>query len=98
MRELEHVLEAAMNVVEGKVIKLEHLPVYMSESKSSFKTNIDPLDNEIGPLNKMVENMERRLIKNALNKTEGNKSKASQLLEIPRTTLQYKIKKYKIEI
>jgi len=98
VRELEHVLEAAMNVVEGRVIKLEHLPVYMSESESSFKTNIDPLDNEIGPLNKMVENMERRLIKNALNKTDGNKSKASQLLEIPRTTLQYKIKKYKIEI
>ena len=98
VRELEHVLEAAMNVVEDKIIKLEHLPVYMSEKDSSFKTNINPLEDEIGALNDIIENMEKRLIKKALNKSDGNKSKSAELLEIPRTTLQYKIKKYNIEI
>ena len=97
VRELEHVLEAAMNVVDNEVISLEHLPVYMSENDSSFKTNIEPLEDEIGPLNEIIENMEIKLIKNALNKTSWNKSKASNLLEIPRTTLQYKINKYGIE-
>lgn len=96
VRELEHVLEAAMNVVDDNIIKLEHLPVYMSENDSSFKTNLDFTEEEIGPLNEIILNMEKRLIKNALDKTGGNKSKASKLLEIPRTTLQYKIKKYNI--
>jgi len=68
----------------------------MSENDSSFKTNIEPLEDEIGPLNEIIENMEIKLIKNALNKTKWNKSKASNLLELPRTTLQYKINKYNI--
>lgn len=98
VRELEHVLEAAMNVAEDNIIKIEHLPVYMSENDSSFKTNIDSIEEEIGPLNEIIENMEKKLIKNAIDKTGGNKSKAAKILEIPRTTLQYKVKKYNIKV
>lgn len=32
VRELEHVIESAMNVVEdGQTVELEHLPIYLSE-------------------------------------------------------------------
>lgn len=95
VRELEHVIEAAMNIVDGKTIKLEHLPVYLSENVH-FEAKISPLV-DIVPLKDAVEQVERKIITSALLKAGGNVSKASKLLKIPRTTLQYKIEKYKIK-
>lgn len=94
VRELEHVIEAAMNMVDGKIIKLEHLPVYLGEN-TAVDTKISPIENII-PLKEALEQLEKKMISFALSKARGNVSEASRLLRIPRTTLQYKMEKYKI--
>ena len=42
----------------------------------------------------MLENIERRLIADALIKASGNQSEAARLLRIGRDALRYKMKKY----
>ena len=44
-------------------------------------------------LRKNIEELEKELIDNALELTDGNINQAAKLLEIPRQTLQYKMKK-----
>jgi len=48
-------------------------------------------------LNEAVKNLEVNLIKKALEITSGNKLEAAKILNIPRTTLHSKIKKYAID-
>lgn len=44
-----------------------------------------------------VEEFEKRFIKRVLERTEGNQSKAAQVLGIHRNTLSRKIEEYKLE-
>jgi arginine utilization regulatory protein len=95
VRELEHVIEGAMNLMDGDVITVDCLPVYFDKfSKRSLKKEID-IQNV--PLKEALENLEIEMIKNALNEGDGNISHAAERLQIPRQTLQYKIKKHKIQ-
>lgn len=45
-----------------------------------------------------LERVERQLIINSLNATNGNIARAAKQLQIPRTTLYYKVKKYQITL
>lgn len=96
VRELQHIIEASINMVYKDLIEVRHLPIYLSENieNRELKDNID----EIKPLNEAVEELEKRMIINSLKKTDGNISKASNYLSIPRQTLHYKINKYNIEV
>jgi DNA-binding protein Fis len=42
-------------------------------------------------------NLEKDLIRQALDQARGNKSTAARLLHITRDTLRYKVKKYKLD-
>jgi arginine utilization regulatory protein len=90
VRELEHVIEFAMNMVENEdTLTIHHLP--------SFIKNKVPAEKDvIKSFREVVEKTEKDLIQQALHKANGNVLKASELLELPRQTLQYKMKKYKI--
>ncbi|MFV2048985.1 sigma-54 interaction domain-containing protein [Metabacillus sp. YM-086] len=90
VRELEHVIEYAMNMVENEdTLTIHHLP-------SFIKDKIPAEKDVIKSFREVVEKTEKDLIQQALHKTNGNVLKASELLELPRQTLQYKMKKYKI--
>ena len=56
----------------------------------------DHLTFENMALNDILENVEMNSIQMALDKTNGNKAKASELLGIPASTLKSKISKYKL--
>ncbi len=92
IRELENILEGAMNMVEGSYITEEDLPGHLAlfsgedHRKKAFRFS----------LKESVKNWEKQFIQDALKETGGNVTKAAQLLKIPRQTLQYKIKKYGI--
>ncbi|WP_459552666.1 helix-turn-helix domain-containing protein [Burkholderia pseudomallei] len=45
-----------------------------------------------------MSKLEVKTIKVALSMTNGNKAKAAKILNIPRTTLYYKIEQYDIEV
>jgi arginine utilization regulatory protein len=113
VRELEHAIEAAMNMVEGDVLKEEHFPDSLRQAWSRFDVNSkassafhstsqdDPsLENpeaSLSSLKERLETEERRWIKKALQSKKGNIKQAASALQIPRQTLQYKLKKYNIK-
>lgn len=82
VRELEHIIEGAINYKGEGLITSQELDL-----KDTFEDLSLP---------KRVELMEKRYIKEALVITNYNVSEASKILKIPRQTLQYKIGKYKL--
>jgi len=66
-----------------------------SDANKSIKDN--PADNRTRPIKVLLENMEIKLVEEALMMNRGNVKKAAEYLEIPRQTLQQKMKKYKLK-
>ena len=93
VRELKHTIEYMMNVCEREQLLYEDLPSILRRLPVILPaiSNSDP--KESLSLRKNIEELEKRLINNALDLSEGNINQAAKLLEIPRQTLQYKIKK-----
>jgi PAS domain S-box-containing protein len=88
VRQLENVIERAINIVEyGKEVKLEHLS-YDIVGKA-FEQPIDKLDD-------ILNKAEKEAILNALSAYNGNKSKVAKVLNISRTTLYEKMTKHNI--
>jgi len=96
VRELEHSIEGAMNIAEGDIIDSRCLPHYLGEIFR--KLEVTQEDHEIKSLKEALFNLEKSLIEKALRKSEGNVTKAAEVLDLPRQTLQYKIVKYNIRI
>lgn len=98
VRELGNMIERLFVLVENEEqVKLSDLP--HSISKSEMRSN--PLnqsasspDSESLNLETAVEELEKRLIKQAMGKSQENQSQAALLLGLSRGTLQYKLKKY----
>ncbi len=90
VRELENVIERAMILEDGEVIKKSSLPMGVSSPSA------DPqLASTVGlSIKKAHEAMERDFIKRALEATKNNKTRAAELLEISQRALLYKIKTY----
>ncbi len=82
VRELEHIIEGALNYKRQGVIKISDLHLKKTIERLSLKEKL--------------EYMEIKYIKEALIIHSNNVSKASKFLNIPRQTLQYKISKYSI--
>jgi len=91
VRELKHTLEYMMNVCEGNHLGVVDLPVILRQNPACDKGNNHPSDNL--SLRKNLEEVEKKLIIRALDLSKGNINQAAKLLEIPRQTLQYKLKK-----
>lgn len=88
VRELENVVERAMLLAEGNILRSQDLP--------EFRTRVarDPQDLSI---KSRSATLERSLIQQALARTEGNRSQAAKLLEISYKALVYKIRDYGLE-
>lgn len=89
VRELEHVLEGVISIADGDTISVEDLPI-------KFRKFVR--ENQDLSLNGILEVKEKELIEDALQESEGNITRAAEILRIPRQTLQYKIKKFQIHI
>ncbi|OCF97668.1 sigma-54 interaction domain-containing protein [Gilliamella apicola] len=76
--------------------ELFDLPSPSSQEEAKLeKPNIKEIT---GNLTEQVENYEKQLIIDALNQANGKIITAAKLLNISRTTLQYKVKKYNIQM
>lgn len=97
VRELENVIKRITILCENPVAEVEDLPEHIQQDSLSFKQpETDILDGEEQSLDKAVKDYERKLILDALEKSNGIKTKAAKLLNIKRTTLVEKIKKQNI--
>ncbi len=85
VRELENIIQRAVALAEGDSIRVEDLPPDLQELE------FDSLEGERLPT---MEEVERQHIARVLAKTGNNKGLTSKILNIPRTTLWRKMKKY----
>ncbi|WP_284142967.1 helix-turn-helix domain-containing protein [Caloranaerobacter azorensis] len=98
VRELEHVIEGIMTLNDIEEIQSKHLPIQFKNTKSKSTATRHLTESiTIKPLREAVEETERSIIYEALKKTDWNITKTSELIRIPRQTLQYKMKKYKLK-
>jgi len=94
VRELENVIEGAFNITRGKYITRQDLPSYLLEETLSYN---ESKIFEKYSLNELMNRYERKLILKAINST-NNKVEAAKKLKISKQSLNYKLKKYKINI
>jgi DNA-binding NtrC family response regulator len=94
VRELENAIERAVVLAPGDVITADLFPKSITTSTSNSAVDF-PEDGL--PLKERVGNFERSLILAALEKTDWNQKKASQLLSVNATTLSEKLKRLKIK-
>lgn len=99
VRELENLIERLVILANDSMVTLADLPEHMIEDIGSIeKISIAPVLPDTGvDFNKLVEDFENSLIRQALDRTSGNKKAAADLLGLNRTTLVEKIKKKGIE-
>ncbi|UCE04388.1 MAG: sigma-54-dependent Fis family transcriptional regulator [bacterium] len=96
VRELENAVENAIVLGEGNVILPVFLPlnIYSFQNQSLKADFLDKMKDET--YRKKMEYAERLVIKDAIEKTGGNKSEAAINLNISLRTMRYKIKKYNL--
>jgi two-component system NtrC family response regulator len=93
VRELENIIERAVVLTRGKVITLNDLPMNIKGFKE--EKTLGSLDE--GTLTDQVEALEKQLIFDALQQSDGNQTKAGKLLGLTERNLRYKLKKYNIK-
>ena len=97
VRELENVIERAVALVEEEVIELNDLPTQISQQPVGANVVCFPPFNENGvDLPALVAELECRMIQAALERAGGVKAKAAELLQLNRTTLVEKIRRYNL--
>jgi two-component system, NtrC family, response regulator AtoC len=94
VRELENIIERTMVMTDTKTIGEHDLPDYIRNG--SIDDLNDNFSNEYS-IKKMERLLEEKLIRKALSKTRGNKTRAVKLLEISYPALLSKIDEYGIE-
>jgi DNA-binding NtrC family response regulator len=105
VRQLENILERAMNFDVKSWIDTIHLPLELIENHVPTKNK--PIEKSINSSGQnrndsptemtSLKVSEKSIIIETLKAVQGNRSKAAELLGISRTTLYNKMKKYNIE-
>ena len=94
VRELKNIIERIVILVKNnhaKIVDVNYLPLSIiekSKETSSLHTVVD--------LHVISEKAEREAIEKAMKASGGNKAKAAKLLNIPRSTLYFKLEKYNL--
>jgi len=86
VRELENALTRAVILAKGDVVLKENLPLEAAEKKL-FPGELVPL-----------REVEKGYIQHVLRAVQGSKTRACQILQISRPTLDKKIKEYKLTL
>jgi len=95
VRELENVVERAVVLCNGATVGIELIPDHIVGRGSEGKMFEHRPD---ASLFEIVEDCERRLIVNMLEKCNWNQTEAAERFHIPLSTLNQKIKRLSIEI
>lgn len=89
VRELRNLMERMAILRAGSTISVEDLPGHFVEEKTTFS------DGGLkGIIHNEKEKMERELLRDALKKCNGNRTKAAEYLGVSRRWLQLKLKHY----
>ncbi|MFW6198543.1 MAG: helix-turn-helix domain-containing protein, partial [Acidobacteriota bacterium] len=97
VRELENVVERAMVLSEGPEIGVEDLEGILPTDDDVRDLSIDTLPADELSVKEHTARLEKQLIRRALEITDGNRTKASELLDLSYRALLYKIRGYDLE-
>jgi two-component system response regulator AtoC len=97
IRELENVVERSMVLAEGANITVEGLPEIISDPKATVKLATGNLSSDELSVKKRTWELEKQLIGRALEVTNGNRTRAADLLDLSYRALLYKIRDYGLE-
>jgi two-component system NtrC family response regulator len=95
IRELENMIERAVILNPGSLIRMEDLPLREIPSEPS-EVPIEKLIPPNAKLNEFLDMIEKTMITQALSKSGQVQAQAAELLGITRNLLFYKMKKYKL--
>jgi len=95
VRELENVIERAVVLSSGPEISVELLPDSLIGRGSSLTLHDGPSD---ASLFEIVEDVERRVITDMLERCNWNQTEAAERFRVPLSTLNQKIRRLNIEI
>lgn len=112
IRELRNIIERAFNLVSEQVIQTTHLPQYLLKLTNDQQmvgmmdgvVMDEPAGEVTKPtmplgectLEKIMENMEKKVLLEALSRCQNNKAQAAHLLGISRAALYKKLEKYRL--
>jgi Nif-specific regulatory protein len=91
VRELENTLERAVLMCDGQVVHGHHLPPSLQTAEASNTVTRVSLSDA-------VAGFEKDLIQDALKTTRGNRAKAARLLDTTERVINYKVRKYAIDV
>jgi DNA-binding NtrC family response regulator len=95
VRQLENAIERAVAFTAGRSqIGVDDLPTEIQQAQESVLSSVVTLPEEGVDLDAYVANIERELIQRSLERTGGNKGQAARLLNLKRTTLVEKLKRF----
>jgi two-component system, NtrC family, response regulator AtoC len=95
VREVQNTLERAMVLTEGNRLTVADLPPNVVHPTVAADGRALP-DDELS-VKKHTSALERRLIRAALERTGGNKTRAADLLELSSRALLYKVREYGLD-
>lgn len=93
IRELQNVLERAMNRVTGEILEIKYFEQFITRINNCRILFAQPHQRDYF-LRDMKAEIERQALVEALKKTNGNKVKAAKQLDISRNVLYRKLSKY----
>ncbi len=96
VRELHNVVEWLTITCKQPVIEPDHLPQSVRIAPRSERHNSEPKLSLLA-FGLSFQEMEKKMLEEALHKTSGNISEASRLLKLTRNTLRYRMAKYHLQ-
>ncbi len=94
IRELENVIERAVALGTGPVIGLGDLPVEVAGAAALPGASFATLPEAGLALDDVLNELERRLLLQALDRSRGNRTEAAKLLHVTFRSLRYRLKKH----
>jgi len=96
IRELENIIERGVAMETSNIILPENLVLLADEDTEQKQIDLNIPDSGID-LNAELEKIEKRAIQKVLQKTNGSKTKAAEMLHVTFDSLRYRIEKLGVE-
>ena len=100
VRELQNTIERAALMTENRMIKTSDIPAnILSGMKGAIYTTVEDRElHDVVSIDDQLENLEKKMIVEALISTGGMQAKAALLLGIKESNLWHRIEKYEIDV
>lgn len=97
IRELQNIMERAVTLCAKEWITKDVLPYHMQDATITKAAEELDIPDEGIDLEGLVEQLERTMIKKALDKSNGVKKEAAKLLGISFRAMRYRLEKYDMQ-